>query len=110
MLLEIQYYSGEKRRVTLHPAFFSKSPAKSDGLKHLFDISIEKRAMDFAYQCGYRPYKVIVTNGDKVSFKQTIPGNEPESKYKIEKIDQSTVVKQLKKDWKLKQQLLLLRS
>ena len=54
MLLLAKYKSGEIRRVTLHPSFFTS-----------YDTSISKRALDFGHMHGGDLYQITVQRDRK---------------------------------------------
>lgn len=89
MLLIAKYKSGEIRRVNLHPSFFAS-----------YELSISKRALDFAQMHGQQLYQVIVYRGGEQVFENTFRGNIPEDKSNPFQVDEKKVKKAFRNEFK----------
>jgi hypothetical protein len=82
MLLIVKYKSGEVRRVNLTQEFFNS-----------YDLSISKRALDFAHMNGSDVYHVSVQRGNEIVFENIYRSNAPEEKSSEFIVDESNIKK-----------------
>lgn len=91
MLLLVKYKSGETRRVNLTLEFFKSQ-----------ELSVMKRAQDFAFMHGTDPYQIFVYRGSETLAEFTYRSNAPEEKKSMPwmVVDETKIKKQLKKQFK----------
>ncbi len=89
MRLTVKYQSGEIRTVNLHPSFFGSC-----------EVSLAKRAVDFAHQHGFNPYRIEVLRGGDLMYEKTYRENNPIQLKSQEKVDEKQIKKDLRNEFK----------
>lgn len=91
MVLQVNYKDGTRRRVNLTEHFFVPG-----------EVSISKKAQDFAFMHGIQPYYIGLFKGDKAVYENTIRANQPDEKVETKRVDESEIKKDFRKEFKNK--------